>query len=375
MNLRLVRTPLARRIALGSASALGLVVAIVACTVSLGDGERRITARELTTEVIVPTLDDVVTRAGEMTTAIQRLAATPTGSALDAAQAAWRAARVPWKETDAFGFGPAKDLSLGVAIDQAVDPTKIELELAATTPISDVYVEMLGANRKGFHAIEYLMFLGDDDAAVLAALTTEPLAARRRELLVAYAHNLERKARELRDVWAGDYAIRLAEPGSTNALYPTIKASIDALVNESTFLSEVVSDTWLGKPMGTATGGVPQPELEESGPSDNSIADMADALRGIRNIYLGSRSAAPGKGIGRLVAARSPATDREVQAVIARAIAAVEAIPRPYRSALLDSRPELATAHAEVKELKRILATEVISVLGATLKFNDNDGD
>lgn len=367
--------PLRWRIALGAAAALGAALAIVACTVSLGDGERRITARELTTDVIVPTLDDVVARAGEMTTAIEQLVELRTAPTLDAAQAAWRAARAPWKEADAFGFGPAKDLSFAVAIDQPVDTTRIDVELTGTAPVTDGYIDTLGANRKGFHAIEYLMFRGDDDAAVLAALSTGPIAVRRRELLVAYAHNLERKARELRDAWAGNYAVLLAEPGSTNPSYPTIKSSIDALVNESTFLSEVVADTWLGKPMGTATGGVPQPDLEESGPSDNSIADMSGALRGIRNIYLGSRSGVPGKGIGRLVAARSPSTDRDVQAALAAAIAAVEAIPRPYRSALVDGRPELTTAHAQVKELKTILGTEVIGVLGATLKFNDNDGD
>ena len=53
----------------------------------------------------------------------------------------------------------------------------------------------------------------------------------------------------------------------------------------------------------------------------------------------------------------------------------VAAIPVPYRSALVDQRLEVAAAHAAVKELKRILATEVIGSLGATLKFNANDGD
>lgn len=365
----------AHRIWLWLSIALCAASAVVACTVSLGDGERRITARELTTEVLVPTLDDVVTRAGEMTAAIERLVRAPGPAELDAAQAAWRAARVPWKEADAFRFGPAKDLSLAVAIDQPIDPSKVDLELAGEAALSEPYVETLGANRKGFHAIEYLMFRGDDDAAVLSQLTSDPLAARRRELVVAYAQNLERKARELRDAWATDYATRLAEPGGSNADYPTIKATIDALVNESTFLSELIADTRIGKPMGTATAGVPQPDLEESGPSDNSIADMAGALRGIRNVYFGTRGDMPGKGIGRLVARQSPATDREVRTVIAAAIAAVEAIPRPYRSALVERRTELAAAHAAVKELRRILATEVIGVLGATLKFNDNDGD
>lgn len=345
---------------------------ICACTVSLGDGERRITAGEVTAEVIVPTLDEVVVRAGELVVAIRALADVPGAAELDAAQAAWRAARVPWKEADAFRFGPAKDLGLTAAIDQAIDPPKIDLEIAGTATISEQYVETLGANKKGFHAIEYLIFRGDDDAAVLASLTGEP---RRRELLVAYAQNLERKARELRDAWSGSYATTFAKPGSANMEYPTIKSVIDALANESVSQSELVADARIGKPMGTGTGGVPQPDLEESGPSDNSIADMTASLRGIRNVYFGSRTGEPGKGIGKLVAAQSPAVDRDVRDALAGALAAVAAIPRPYRAALVGQSPEIAAAHAAVKELKTILATEVVGVLGATLKFNDNDGD
>jgi predicted lipoprotein len=345
------------------------------CTVSLGDGERRITAQDLTAEVIVPTLDEAVARAAALTIAIQALANAPGAAELDAAQAAWRGARIPWKHADAFRFGPAKDLSLTAAIDQAIEASKVDLEVAGTAAISEAYIETIGANRKGFHAIEYLAFRGDDDAAILASLTTDPLAPRRRELLVAYAQNLERKVRELRDAWTLDYAARLTQPGSANMTYPTIKSVIDTLANESVFQSEFLADTRIGKPMGTATGGLPQPDLEESGPSDNSIVDLADALRGIRNIYFGSLDGVPGKGIGRLVAAASPSTDLEVRATLAAAIAAVEAIPRPFRTALVELRPEVLAAHEAVKELKRLFATEVIGILGATLKFNDNDGD
>jgi len=256
-----------------------------------------------------------------------------------------------------------------------VDAAKIDLELAGTWALTEARVEALGANVKGFHAVEHLLFSGD-----LPSLTTDPLAPRRRDFLVALAQNLERKASDLRAAWAADggggYVTTLTEPGASNATYPTIKSSIDALVNESVFLSELIADDKLGKPSGTATGGIPQPDLQESGPSDHSIADMAANLRSIRNVYLGTRSTlVAGGGTSRLVAGRSPATDRAVRAAIDDAIRAVESIPRPYRDALLEQRPEVGAAYESVKALKRILATEVVAVLGTTLTFNGNDGD
>jgi len=255
---------------------LALAAGVAACApVPLGDGEKRIVVRQIATSVALPALDDVAASAGAMRSAIQVLAGAPSQEGLDAAREAWRAARVPWKEVEAFGFGPAADLRLAVAMDQRpVDAAKIDLELAGTWALTEARVEALGANVKGFHAVEHLLFSGD-----LPSLTTDPLAPRRRDFLVALAQNLERKASDLRAAWAADggggYVTTLTEPGASNATYPTIKSSIDALVNESVFLSELIADDKLGKPSGTATGGIPQPDLQESGPSDHSIADMA----------------------------------------------------------------------------------------------------
>jgi len=360
-----------------------LALATTCAPVPLGDGPRRQTVRALTEQVVLPTLGDVAARAAELAAAAGALAGAPSQQALDATQEAWRVARGPWKECDAFAFGPAMDERLAVAIDQfPVEPAKIESEIAGTAALTVDYIDTIGADRKGFHALEHLLFGAGDDLAVLALLTTDAAAPRRRELLVALAQNLERKARELGSAWApggGAYAELLATPSAANPTYTTVKAAIDAFVNESVFLAELVADTRIGKPLGLSAGGTPQPALEESGPSDNSLADMAASLRGLRAVYTGARGAdgasGSGAGIGALVAAQSPATDREVRDLIEQAIAAIEAIPRPFRAAIVDRPAEVQAAYDAVKELKRILATEVLAALGATLKFNDNDGD
>jgi len=355
-----------------------LLLAALACfatcsPIPLGDGDRRVVARELGAEVAVPTLDDVVARADDLTAATERFSVLADLPSLHDAQVAWRAARVPWKRADAFGFGPATDLRLTAAMDQAIDPSKIEAEIAGATPISEQAIDMLGANAKGFHAIEHLLF-GSTDATQIGLFTFDVGATRRRALVVAYAKNLASRARELRAAWTGEQDL-LAHPGATNDTYPTVADSIDAFVNESVFLAELAADARLGKPSGTATGGVPQPDLAESRPSDNSLEDLTNTLRGIRNIYFGSRDGTPGKGIGKLIQAAAPSTDRAVREALDASLAAVAAIPHPFEKALEDHAPEIEVALTAIKELKTILATEVVGVLGATLKFNDNDGD
>jgi predicted lipoprotein len=360
-----------------SALALG---GLLGCSpVALGDGPRRVIVTGLADTVIVPTLDEVSTRAGELRAALEPVAAQPSLENLRASQSAWREARAPWKETEAFAFGPAMQLRLGVAIDQSpVDTDKIDEELASTIPIDQSYIDDLGANRKGFHALEYLLFGSGDEQQVLAQLTSAPQAERHRALVLALGQNLESTAGELLGAWqadGGNYVGVLTQPGAANASYTTVKSVIDTFVNESIFLSELVANNKLGKPLGSDSGGDPRPELEESGPSDNSLADMANNLRSIRNVYFGTRSGVPGSGIDQLVSAQSPATNRAVIEALEAAIRAVEAIPTPYRTALLEQRPEVDAAFEAVKALKRVLATEVVGVLGATLKFNDTDGD
>jgi predicted lipoprotein len=357
-----------------------LALATTCAPVPLGEGERRTAMRALTEQVVLPALDEVVLRAGALAGAARALADAPSQVTLDAAQDAWRAARRPWKETEAFSFGPAMTELLAAAIDQVpVDPAKIELELAGTAELTDLYVDNLGANRKGFHAVEYLLFRGDDDAAVLASLTTDAGAMRRREMAAVLARGIARDAGRLQSAWAptgGAYAATVTEPGAGNATYPTIKAVVDAFVNESVFLAELAADARLAAPLGLATGGTPRPELEESGPSDNSLADLAATVRGMRSVYTGSRDGtATGAGISGIVADRSPATDREVREAFVTALAALDAIPRPFRTAVALHRAQVQAAYDAVKELKRILGTEVVALLGATLKFNDNDGD
>ena len=342
-----------------------LTLALGACApVPLGDGERRIAVRDLGTDVIVPQLFELAVEAAPLVIAMQRVTVAPTGGFLGAARETWRRARRTWKQSDAFGFGPASELQL----DLAADAAQIDGELAGVAPLDEPYLEGLPGARKGFHALEYLLFRADgDDAAVLAALAGSP---RRQAYLIAAAQNLVARVVELRDEWADDHADRLATPDAGDPDYPTMDRVMRVLVGRCADVAAQLADARLDAPGGVSSG-EPHPELEESGRSDNSAADLADALRGVRNIYHGTRAGEPGKGLGGLVAAIDPAVDAAARAALEDAIAAVELIPRPYGAALAERRPEIAGAHAAVQVLRRILAADVTPALG----LDDNDAD
>jgi putative iron-regulated protein len=358
---------------------LGLALALGCAPVPLADGERREALRQATEQVIVPTYSDLAERTAELSELLDELALAPEQASLSDIREQYLATRAPLAESQAFGFGPAETLRSAAAIDQQpIDGPKIEAELAGTAELTVPYLSGIGANKRGLHAVEYLLFPEDDAELEAALLDAGEAGARRRQFLAAAGALVANNAGALRDAWApgaGDYGRRFAEPGGADSVSADVQAGLDTLLNEVIFLSEVVANTKLGKPLGSATGGAIDPSAQESERSGASLSDALGNLRGVRNVYLGSRDGSIGPSLSTLVRAKSPATDLRARQALDEAEASLRAVPEPFTVALTDS-PELVTAALEaVKTLKRLLATEVLGTLGASLKFNDNDGD
>ena len=132
---------------------------------------------------------------------------------------------------------------------------------AAASSTAD-YVEDLGANLKGFLALEYLLFDPDgDDAAVLDALTATRIAG---AFVRALAENLRDQGRcAARCLGAGGGQLRRRarrRRGRGAPRIPTVKSAVDELVNQLIFLSEDIADAQLLAPLGGRNGGAPDPE-------------------------------------------------------------------------------------------------------------------
>jgi predicted lipoprotein len=361
------------------ALALGLLLALGCGPVPLADGERRQALRQATEQVIIPTYSDLAERSAELSGLLAELALAPQQTSLSDVRQQYLATRGPLAESQAFGFGPADELRSAAAIDQQpIDGPKIEAELAGTAELTVSYLARIGANKRGLHAVEYLLFPEGDVELEAALLDASEAGERRRQFLAAAGALVAESAAALRDAWApdaGDYGRRFAEPGGADSVSADVQAGLDTLLNQAIFLSEVVANTKLGKPLGSATGGAIDPSAQESERSGASLSDALGNLRGVRNVYLGTRDGSTGPSLSTLVRAKSPATDLRARRALEEAEASLLAVPEPLTVALTDS-PQLVSAALEaVKTLKRLLATEVLGTLGASLKFNDNDGD
>jgi putative iron-regulated protein len=362
------------------ARGVGVCLLLLACAPEpLPDGDRRLALQGTTERVILPTHHELSQRTRELSTLLDELASDPGAADLGEIRAAYLAVRAPLEEAQAFAFGPAAELDSFSALDQApIDVAKVDAELASSNELTPEHLLTLGANKRGLHAVEYLLFPADDSELEAALLADDSAGERRRQFASVAGQLVADAARELERAWrpeGGDYAGRFSRPGAPDSVDRTVQAGLDTLLNETVVLSEVLANAKLGKPLGVASGGRVDPTAQESQRAQASLTDMLSNLRGVRNVYLGTREDAAVTSLSSLVHAKSPSTDLHARTALDDAEAALRAIPEPFEQALTDSPKRVQKAYDAVKALKRVLATEVLGTLGASLKFSDNDGD
>lgn len=358
---------------------LGLGLFAACGTATAPPSDAKPVLRDVTNNVVLPTYRELDAKAALLSQACGELAAAPSEATLDRAQAAWRAARRPWRQSDAFRFGPVESKQLTQTLDYfPANVASIEALVGGSAPIDAALLEDAGANVKGFMALEYLLFdSAAGNARVVASLTGEGPAPRRRMYLTATAEHVKRKTALLLASWepsGEDFAGELINAGESG-VFPSAKSAVDQLVNQSAFAGDNLANTMIGKPFGKKTGGQPVPELEHTSRSDNSLAEMQDTLEGVRSVYLGAYGGVDALGIGDLVRPKNPSLDGRVVDGLDAATAKVRAIPPPFRAAITAQREPVEQAYQAVKGAKTLFSVEVAGVLGTTLKFNDNDGD
>lgn len=265
--------------------------------------------------------------------AAERLAENPSPET-------WRAARRAWALCGAHLIGPEQDRLL---------PAKIDTFPAEPADASDV--EALGANRKGFFALEALLF-GENRPAPAAAL----------------ARNLAAVAREIRDGWEGGFAEALATAGLPGSPFRTRQEAFDRIVNHIVSFAERTVDR-LAVPAGlTATSeGRVDPALLAARRSGEAREDLRGSVESLRRVYEGALQAPLRKA--------APEIDAALVAAFEAAARALAAIPEPLDRALSEHPEALRAAVGALRTLQSRLTIDMAGVFRTTLTVSPFDGD
>ncbi len=312
---------------------------------------------------------DSLTTARDLQAAVAALVAAPSAQTLDAARSAWKAARVPYQQTEAFRFGnPIVDdwegrvnawpldeglidyvdpgygqseenplSTLNVIASPQITIGSRQIDATQITPalIRDSLHEADGIEANvasGYHAIEFLLW-GQDLNGTGPGAGNRPFTDfapgtdctggncdRRAAYLTAATELLVSDLEEMAAHWAADGAARKAV---TDDPARGIRAMLTGMGSLS-YGEQAGERMKLGLMLN-------DPEEEHDCFSDNTQnSHFYDGL-GIRNVYLGSYtrpdgSTISGPSLSELVAERDGALDTRLRAELDASVAALQAL-------------------------------------------------
>lgn len=296
--------------------------------------------------------EDSLAAAKVLDAAIDALIAGPSEATLDAAKDAWKAARIPYQQTEAFRFGNPivdewegrvnawpldeglidyVDAGYGTESDSnalyvanvianpkiTIDGTEVDATEITPAFLQDTLQEAAGVESNvatGYHAIEFLLW-GQDlngtgpgaGARTFTDYSTAEHADRRAAYLKAASSLLVSDLEEMVGNWTADGAARTALPelGVSAILTGMGSLSFGEVAGERMKLGLLLHD----------------PEEEHDCFSDNThVSHLNDAI-GVQNVYLGKYvrtdgTVVEGPSLSDVIAAKDAALDTEIKALL-----------------------------------------------------------
>jgi predicted lipoprotein len=297
----------------------------------------------LATNVILPTYQDLATKADALVQATKALEGGVTQEKLEAARAAWKAARTPWERSESHLFGPASERELDPAMDSwPVDHNDLDKVLASPATLDATFIAGQQPTVKGFHALEYVLF----------ANQPADLTPRKLTYATALATEFQANVTALWKAWdpkGEDFAGKYATTAFT-----TPDGAVAETLRSMAEICEEVAGSKIETPLAAK-----DVLLEESHFSVNTLADFRDNMEGVQAMYLGKYGDHQGLGFTHLVAAKDPALDAKVRQRLDAAIADLKAVPGSFADAITQHPDALRKAQASITALRDVLQKDV----------------
>ncbi len=294
-------------------------------------------------KVVIPTYAEMEKKVSAMNTAVVAFLDDPSNQTkLNAACDAWRAARKPWEQSEAFLYGPADYENLDPSLDSwPLDKDGID-QLLASTDWSEIDGDTEDAQGlRGFHTIEYLLFEEGNPRKVANVGSNE------REYMKRVSARLLTDTKQLHKAWVSGLGTEEvpASFGEEMKKHTSSRTSSARNVLGEFMISGgiqniagEVGDVKIGNPFNYWREGKTETAVleVESWYSWNSLTDYEDNIISIENSYMGGigENRDDASSLSALVRSVDKELDTKVKAKIAAAIKAIQNIPYPFRSNL-----------------------------------------
>ncbi|WOK06012.1 imelysin family protein [Imperialibacter roseus] len=333
------------------------------------------------TNLIVPAYAELKDRSDELYASIQAFVATPNPSNLEAARDALLEARMAFQYCAPYQFGPAEQL--GLVADLNIFPTdKNRIESNILSGSYDL--KLLSNNAaKGFPALGYLLYGSEkpDEEIGNDFLNDD----RRAAYLLDVAETISTSAAAVFTAWDPSGGNYLAEFTSDGALGADAGSSLGILVNALNLsLERNTRDAKIGIPAGIRSLGIIIPEATEAYYGGYSKQLAVANLMTFKRLFLGENfNGERGTGFSDYLQARSSVSSNSNELSLEAAIlvefdasiASLQALEDPLSTSISIDPAPAQQAFAQLQKLSVLLKTDMASILGVVISYQDNDGD
>ena len=319
--------------------------------------------------IIVPSYKDFQSVLVQLINDFESFEQDATLQSLQDLRTSWMNTYKSWQHVSMFEIGPAENVGLRLN----VNTYPADVALIEDNITNGGYNLDLPSNRdsKGFSALDYLLNgIADDDNAILAKYSTDPL----KDSNLQYLEDLLNDIKSLTDgvvtEWEDNYRDTFVSNDGSSAT-----ASVDRYSNDFVFYYEkFLSAGKLGIPLGVFSG-VQTPTTVEAFYSPGLSNELfLEGLDAVQNFFNG---ASQGESMSSYLSAldRKDLSD-EINAQFDTARSAVEGL-QAFRTELETNNPavDMLSAYDEVQKAVSLLKVDMFSAMSISVDFVDADGD
>jgi predicted lipoprotein len=369
------------KVSVAAASLLALALVPAACSSDsptpnkFDSFDRKGMLQSLGNNVILPAFTEFASKADSLVSQATAFNQQPTATSLAATQALWLRTANAYKRCEVYQFGPLTN-ALAAAVDfWPTRPANTDSLLVRSPVITEALVAQQGVTVKGLAGLEYALYHGSP-ATALARYTTATDAAKRRDYLLATAQDLRTSARQVRDAWQNGYVSTFAQQDGQS-----INGSINVTANAVISHIDYIKNSKVGIPAGKKDGTV-QPEKVEAYESGTSIPQLLNDLTGVERLFTGTgATGSTGPGFNALLdhlgaTYNGQPLSNQILSQLADCRAKANALGNTTLAQAVTQNPTGVTAlYDSLKQLLVLTKVDMVSAVGVTLTFSDNDGD
>lgn len=318
--------------------------------------------------IILPVFKGFQAKVNTLAEKVETFATTPDAASLAAVKSAWVAARVEWKLCEPFKFGPIENLGLENAVDiWPANVTGIESAIKNYDG-TETYMNQVGSDKKGFSAIEYLLYNQAESETLTAFENVNRLA-----FLKLAVGDIQSVITQVLGQWDTTYAESFKSNTGNDA-----GASSTLLANELIYHIEVIKNYRVSLPLGTRTGSsTPLLDQVESPYAEISKELIMSSLVAAETVFTGGNGAGFDDYLDALGVTREDGTllHEAILSQFELCKSDVNVMSGTLQETLVNDKAQVTKLYEDLVQLILLMKTEMMSQSGLLVVFSDNDGD